>query len=83
MTDEQLIQSLKICEENLTCQGCCLIDCYTEDKSCREQLLTLICIAVLSTLKDTKNIKENHLEAVADMKRFVEERGFSFSYDEV
>jgi len=75
MTAEQLIQSLKICEENPSCEGCCFIDYYTEDKNCRESLMMLICIAVLNTLKNT-NIKEDHLEAVENMKGFVKERGF-------
>jgi len=82
MTAEELIQSLKICEESPSCQGCFFIDYYSEDKNCREQLIMLICIAVLSTLKNTKNIKEDHLEAVADMKRFVKEMGFYLADDE-
>ncbi|MCL1918621.1 MAG: hypothetical protein FWG14_09960 [Peptococcaceae bacterium] len=82
MIAEELIQSLKICEESPTCKGCCFIDNYTEDKSCRESLIMLICIAVLNTLKTTKSIKKDHLEAVADMKKFVKERGFSLADDE-
>jgi len=80
LTAEQLIQSLKICEENLTCEDCILIDYYTEDKSCRDNLIMLICIAVLNTLKNT-DVKEDHLEAVEDIKRVVEERGFYFPDD--
>ena len=81
MTAEQLIQSLKICEEKPSCEGCCFIDYFSEDKYCREQLIILIGIAVLNTLKNT-NIKEDHLEAVEDIKRIVKEGGFYFPDDE-
>jgi len=75
MTAEELIQSLKICEESPACENCCFVEYYTEDKHCREKLIMLIGIAVLSTLKNT-NVKEDHLEAVEDIKRLVKEGGF-------
>jgi hypothetical protein len=40
----------------------------------------LVCIAVLNTLKNT-NIKNDHLEAVENMKRFAKEGGYSLTDD--